>query len=203
MRLSVLALAASALLLVAPAARSATAAPAAAPVTMPSLVKSFMIPAKGLGTVGDWAALDKIKAVTWAPGPTMQDKPTPDGSYFVRLGRGMIGGRPLDVLATGARSGVFYVYIRDPGATANADATAAEFKQAGYGVTLARCPVNPQAANAKRWFKLTAPGKAPAFLSVGQLVSGVAGYTLFLADDKLAPLTPKEAPVYTDNCAGR
>jgi hypothetical protein len=199
MRLSVFALAASAIIV---AASPAWSAPDAA-ATLPSLIKPLLVPAKGLGTVGDWAALDKIKVVTWAPGPTMQDKPSPDGNYFIRPGRGMIGGRPLDVLATGARSGVFSVYIRDPGATANPDATAAEFKQAGYAVSLARCPINPQAANAKRWLKLTAPGKAPAFLSVGPLVSGGAGYTLFLADEQLAPLTPKEAANYTDNCAGR
>ncbi len=133
----------------------------------------------------------------------MQDKPSPDGNYFTRPGRGMASGRPLDVLATGARSGVFSVYIRDPRATSNADGTAAEFRQAGYAVSLARCPINPQAATAKRWLKVTAPGKAPAFLSVGPLVSGGAGYTLFLADEQLSPLTGRDATLYTDNCAGR
>jgi len=202
MRLPLFALAATALMLAAPGAWSATA-PAASPATLPSLITPLLVPAKGLGTVGDWAALDKVKAVTWGPGPTMQDKPSPDGNYFIRPGRGMIDGRPLDVLATGARSGVFSVYIRDPGTTASADATSADFKKAGYAVSLARCPVNPQAAGAKRWLKVTAPGKAPAFLQVGPLASGGAGYVLYLADEQLAPLTGKDAGLYTDNCVAR
>jgi hypothetical protein len=168
------------------------------PPTLVSLIKPFLI-AKDQ-SVGDWTKLDANKAVTWGPGPSMQDKPSPDGNFFVRPGRGQIDGRALDVLATGARSGVFSVYIRDPGAMADAAATAGAFKQAGYTVSLARCPINPQLAAARRWLKLTAPGKKPAFLAVGPLNSGGAGYTLYLADDTLAALTPKEQAVYTDSC---
>ena len=199
MRLSLFPAAGLAIALIASSGWAAAAPDAAA--ALPSLIKPFLVPAKGLGTVGDWSTLEANKAVTWAPGPSMQDKPSPDGNYFVRAGRGQAGGRPLDVLATGARSGVFSVYIRDPGATANAASTASEFRQAGYVVSLARCPINPQAATAKRWLKLTAPGKHPAFLSVGPLASGGAGYTLFLADEQLPPLTAKDAGVYTDSCA--
>jgi hypothetical protein len=199
MRWSLFPAAALTLVLVTTACPAAAAPDAAA--TLPSLIRPFLVPAKGLGTVGDWSTLEANRAVTWGPGPTMQDRPSPDGNYFVRPGRGQAGGRPLDVLATGARSGVFSVYIRDPGATANAAATASAFRQVGYGVSLARCPINPQAATAKRWLKLTAPGKRTAFLSVGPLASGGAGYTLFLADEQLAPLTAKEAGVYTDSCA--
>ena len=182
------------------ASEPSRAAPEPSPA-LPSLVKPFLLPAKGLGTVGDWAALDANKAATWGQGPTMQAKPSPDGNYFVRPGRGQTDGRPLDVLATGARSGVFSVYIRDPGGAADAGATAAAFRKAGYSVTVARCPIDPAApATARRWLRLTAPGKRPAFLSAGPLASGGAGYILFLADDELPALTPKEAGMYTDSC---
>jgi hypothetical protein len=169
--------------------------------SLPELVKPLMLPA-GDDTIGAWSDLDRDRAVKWGAGPTMLDKPSPDGNYFARPGQAKVAGRPVMVVASGARSGVMSIYIRDPTPPASGEAAAASFRQAGYGVTPARCPIDPRGAAPKRWYRLTAAGKRPAFLFVGPVNSGGQGYVLYLGDE-LPPMTQADAAAYGDNCSGK
>ena len=147
---------------------------------------------------GAWDDLEKVPAVRWAAGPTMLDKPSPDGNYFARPGQATVGGRSLGIVASGARSMVFSIYLRDPAPPMEPDALVAGFRQAGFEVSPARCPINPGGAASRRWYRLTMPRKKPAFLYAGPLRSGGSGYTLYLND--LPPLAPAEVALYTEKC---
>jgi hypothetical protein len=197
---------AAALLAVAPEAAAQGAAPqsAAAPPAgaLPGLIRPLMLSAASGETVGDWQGLEKDRTVTWGAGPVMLPRPSPDGNYFARPGQATVAGRKLLVVASGARAGVMSVYIGDPAPPAGGDAAAAAFRQAGFGVAPARCPVDPRGAAPKRWYRLTAAGKRPAFLAVTPLKSGGEGYTLYLADE-LPPMSQAEATAYSDGCAGK
>jgi len=148
---------------------------------------------------GAWEDLEKVPAVRWAAGPpTMLDKPSPDGNFFARPGQATVGGRSLGIVASGARSMVFSIYLRDSAPPMEPEALIAGFRQAGFVVTPARCPISPGGTAPRRWYRLSMARKKPAILYAGPLRSGGSGYTLYLND--LPPLTPSEAALYTDKC---
>jgi hypothetical protein len=183
-----------AVLLLGPRAMSAPAP--ASPASVAEFLKGLLIPPSQDG--GAWEGLAKTPAVRWAgDGPTMTDKPSPDGNYFVRTGMGGAAGRPLQVLATGARSMIFSYYIRDA-APPDQEALGADLRQAGFTVTTARCPRDPRAVSSRRWYRLALPKRKPAFLYAGPTQSGGSGYTLYLVD--LPQPTPAEAAAFTDKC---
>jgi hypothetical protein len=166
-------------------------------------VKPLLMPSGSEGTFGDWRDLEAVRGVQWAPlPPAMLDKPSPDGNYFARPGRGTIGGKPMVVVASGARTLVMSVYFNNPSPQPDADAMVAGFRAAGYIVALARCPA-PGARDARRrWYRIALAGKRPAWLAVGPLASDNRGegYTVLL-DAKLPLMTPQEAGRYTEQCA--
>src|ERR1700712_3080731 len=82
--LALLATAASAVIALPVSAQTPTA-------NLPELVKPLMLPA-GDNSIGDWGALDRDRAVKWGAGPTMLDKPSPDGNYFARPGQATVAG---------------------------------------------------------------------------------------------------------------
>jgi len=148
---------------------------------------------------GAWDDLEADRAIRWGAGPIMLNKPSPDGNFFARPGQATLAGRPVALVASGARSMVFSYYVRDPLPPTNPDALVAGLRQAGFAVTPARCPIDPRSAAPRRWYRLALAKKKPAFLYAGPLQSGGAGYTLFLGD--LPSMTQGEATLYTDNCA--
>jgi hypothetical protein len=181
------------------ATQAAAADPSA--VALAELVKPLLLaPARDFMPPG-WNDIEADRAIRWAQGPVMTDKPAPDGSFFARPGQAMFAGRPMMVVATGARSMVFNYYFRNPGAPIAPDDIVDGFRQAGFTVAPARCASNPAQAAPKRWYRLAHPQKRPAFLYVGPLASGGQGYTLFL--DQIPPMTQAEAMAYTDACQAR
>jgi hypothetical protein len=175
---------------------ASSAAGAPPPASLAAFLKAFLILPADDG--GAWESLDKAPTVRWtSDGPTMTDKPSPDGNYFVRIGQGSVAGRPLQVLATGARSMVFSYYIRDA-APADPEALAADLRQAGFTVTPARCPRDPRAVSPRRWYRLALAKRKPAVLYAGPTQSGGSGYTLYLSDPPA--MTPAEQAAYTDKC---
>lgn len=148
---------------------------------------------------GAWEDLSNNRAVRWGAGPTMFDKPSPDGNYFARPGQTALAGHPVTVVASGARSMVFSYYLSDPAPPRAPEALVTALREAGFAVTSARCPADPRGAAPRRWYRLTLARKKVAFLYAGPLKSGGAGYTLYLND--LPSMTQSEAALYTDNCA--
>lgn len=175
---------------------TAMGAPATPPASLAEFLKTLLIPQTDDG--GAWDSLGKMAAVRWTgEGPTMTDKPSPDGNYFARIGQGGVAGRTLQVAATGARSMVFSYYIRDA-APLDQDALAADLRNAGFNVTTARCPRDSRAVSPRRWYRVALARRKPAVLYAVPTQSGGSGYTLYLSD--LPPMTPTEAAAYTDKC---
>lgn len=180
---------------------SALAADPAA-VALVELVRPLLQPASPYNSPPDWSQLDTVKAIRWGAGPVDSDKPSPDGNYFARPGQATLAGRPVQVVATGARTMVMSYYFRNPAGPIPPDEIVAGFKAGGFAVAPARCAINPAQAAPRRWYRISHPKKRAAFFYVGPLASGGQGYTLFTGDE-LPAMTPAEAAVYTDRCAGR
>jgi hypothetical protein len=162
------------------------------------LIKPLLILPADSG--GAWEDLEKHPAIRWGAGPVVSSRASPDGNFFARPGQASVSGRTLTVVATGARSMVFSVYLRDPAPPADLDALPEGLRQAGFTVAPARCPLDPRGAAPRRWYRLVLARKKPAFLMAGPLASGGSGYTLYLGD--LPPMSQAEAGLYTDNCGG-
>ena len=100
---------------------AASAAPAdPGTAALAALIRPMLAPAGDDNPIGAWEALEANRAVRWGAGPIMTDKPSPDGNYFARPGQANLAGRSVFVAATGARAGVFSVYIRDTAASVGA-----------------------------------------------------------------------------------
>lgn len=105
-------------------------------------------------TLVDWRTIEGVRAVRWAPlPPTMLQNCLPDGGCFSRAGNAVIGGRPTTVLATGARTMVGNVYLRNNGPAYGEAAIVEGLRRAGWQPQLARCPVraNNPVHNSKWW----------------------------------------------------
>ena len=186
----------AAALLFACGAASAAADPSA--TALAELIKPLLILPADSG--GDWEGLESHPAIRWGGGPVMSSRASPDGNFFARPGQASVAGRTLTVVASGARSMVFSIYLRDPMPPMAPEALVAGFRQAGFTVAPARCPLDHRSAAPRRWYRLGLAKKKPAFLMAGPLQSGGSGYTLYLAD--LPPMTQSEAALYTDDCGG-
>ena len=179
----------------------AVAAPDPAAAGLVDLVKPLMQPASPYNSPPDWSQLDTIRTIRWRPLPPVEsERPSPDGNYFVRPGQAVLAGRPIMVVASGARTMVMSYYFQNAGPPMAPDDIAAAFRQAGFAVTAARCPINPAQPSPRRWYRLTGAQKRASYFYVGPLASGGQGYTLFTGDD-LPPMTQAEASLYTDRCA--
>jgi hypothetical protein len=163
-------------------------------------IKPLLQPASPYPVSAAWEGLEANRTVRWAAGPVMLERPSPDGNYFARPGRATLAGRPLGVVASGARTMVFSYYLRDTAPPAPADAVVSGFGQAGYKITPVRCARRPGAPAPKQWYRIGLPRKNPAFLYVGPLQSGGGGYVVYLGE--LPAMTQAEAAVYADNCSG-
>jgi hypothetical protein len=166
-------------------------------------IVAMMMPAGTESSFADWHDLEAVEDIRWeALPPNMLDDGLPDGSYFTRRGLANLDGRPVGVVATGARTMVMNVYFRNVGAP-QGDAIAFEaLKHMGYTAELVRCPVKGAVA-ADRWWRISGPGKRPAVLQTQTSCNGkpCEGYALLL-DGTLPSLLPQQRGQYTDRCAG-
>lgn len=171
----------------------------AQPPGLPALVRSLLVGPQDAGQ--GWDDLDRIKGTAWGAGPVALSHPTPDGNELARPGAAVIEGRKVELAASGARAGVFSIYVRDAAPPRDLDAIADDFRRQGFTVARARCRIAPAAGPELRgWLKLSVPGRHTAYLQAGPLASGLQGYTLFLND--LPPMTQAEAQRFTDSCGG-
>jgi hypothetical protein len=161
-------------------------------------IKAFYSPS----FTADWSALDALPGIQWAPlPPTMLKNCLPDGGCFSRLGKAVIGGRNLLAVASGARTIVGHLYLRNATAPFGEAATLAALGGAGLTAELARCPV-PGTPGGTNWYRVKGAGVSPGILSVQTSCNGrpCEGFALSPGEE-LPALQPAQLKLYSEQCA--
>jgi hypothetical protein len=152
-------------------------------------------------TSNDWSAVERIPASRWvALPPKSLQNCLPDGACFALQGTLALGGRSLVLIATGARSFVTHIYIRNTGAAFGEAGVLAALQKAGIKTELARCPV-PGTAGDTNWYRLKAASAEPGFLSVQSSCGGkpCEGFSISFGTD-LPALQPNQLRRYSEAC---
>jgi hypothetical protein len=150
----------------------------------------------------DWDGVDRLPGIKWAPLPATELRSClPNGDCYARQGTGVLGGRSAVVVATGARTIVMTILIRNLGAPLGEAAVSASLEAAGLAPTLARCPTRTGVGGTS-WYRLAGVGVAPGFLSVQPPGPGRPneGYVI-TAGSQLPALQPNQLAHYTEQCA--
>ncbi len=152
-------------------------------------------------TSTDWDGLEKLPGFRWAPlPPTALKNCLANGDCFARQGAAVIGGRQLQVLATGARTIVGTLLLRSQGAPFGDAAIIAALSKAGVATSIARCPVNPASA-ATSWYRVTGGELSSGFVAL-QPASAARpneGVT-FIRGETLPVLPPAQLAMYSEQC---
>jgi hypothetical protein len=152
--------------------------------------------------IPEWSGIEKLTAIQWAPlPPTMLQKCLPDGGCFTRTGKAVVGGRNIIVVATGARTMVSHLYLRNTAAPFGETPVLAALKAAGLTAELARCPVQ-SAGGGTNWYRLNGPTSNPGVLSVQTSCNGrpCEGFVLTVGTD-LPQLQPAQLKLYSEQCS--
>lgn len=169
-----------------------------AEVELAKLIAAFYAQPEG----ADWSSVEALAGVRWAPLPPNElPNCLPDAGCYARPGGTAIAGRNLAVMATGARTFVTNLFVRNQGAPIGEAATIGALEAAGFSTQLARCP----AANSRggtNWYRLQRSGANTGFVAVQTLCNGRAceGYTLSRGEG-LPQLQPNQLALYTESCA--
>ncbi len=152
-----------------------------------------------MGHPPGWEEVDALPKTKWSPlPPTSLQNCLPDGNCYTRQGSASIGGRTVTIMATGARTMVVTLYLRNAAAPLGQPAVVAALKQAGLGAELARCPVRGSAGSTN-WYRLT--GTTPGYLAF-QTVRGQRpseGLVITTGAD-LPRLQPNQLALYSLQC---
>ena len=178
------------------ALQGAPAAPAPA-ADLAGLTRSFL---DSLASV-DWGDLEKLPGTKWgALPPTELTTCLPDGGCYTRAGTVMLGGRGLNVAATGARTIVSALLIRNAGPAIGATQVLEALAAASITATLSRCPV-AGGAGGTSWYRLTGANLGPGFLAIQTRCAGreCEGFTLSRGE-KLPGITTAQAAMYSESC---
>jgi hypothetical protein len=111
----------------------------------------------------------------------------------------MFGGRSVTVIATGARTMVLNIYVRNTGTAFGEAVVVAALTRADPATELVRCPVKG-GRGTTRWYKVKG-AKSPGFLSI-QTVTGARpseGFVLSYGTD-LPALQPNQLAMYSLQC---
>lgn len=177
---------------------STAQAPAAGERQVANLVRSWL----AVGQPAGWDALDQLPGVRWAalPPASLQNC-LPDGGCFARQGAATIAGRNLALVASGARTMVLNLYIRNTTTPFGEPAVLAALGQAGFTTELARCPVRG-GTGSTHWYRLRGPGMAPATLAVQmtRAATPTEGFVL-TSGEELPALQPNQLALYSESCA--
>jgi hypothetical protein len=152
--------------------------------------------------VTDWQGVEKLPGVKWAALPPVELRTClPDGGCYTRQGALSIGGRNLMVVATGARSIVTHLFVRNPNAPLGEAAVLAALKNAGLVTELARCPLKT-GAGGTTWHSVKGEKIESSHLSVQTSCNGRAceGFVLSRSD-KLPTLQPAWLALYSEKCS--
>jgi hypothetical protein len=154
----------------------------------------------GFGT--DWEELEKLPGIRWAPLPATSLKNClPDGGCYTRQGIATLGGRSVNVIATGARTMALQLYFRNPSAPIGEAAVLETLKQAALSPELARCPVR-SGAGGTNWYRVKGDSVTSGFLSIQTSCNGrpCEGFVLYRSE-RLPPLQPNQLELYSEQCA--
>jgi len=154
-----------------------------------------------LGQPADWGSLDRLGGVRWAalPPASLQNC-LPDGGCFARQGVAVMAGRNLALVASGARTMVMNLYVRNTGTPIGGAAVIGALGRVGLAAELARCPV-PGGTGSTSWYRLRGEGMAPATLAV-QVTRGATPTEGFViaSGEELPPLQPAQLALYSERC---
>lgn len=163
-----------------------------------AIVRTFLD--KGGST--DWDGLETLPNSKWAPlPPKMLQNCLPDGGCFARQGTAVAGGRNLAVVASGARTIVSYLYLRNGSAPFGEAQVLEALKGAGFTSTLARCPLKA-GTGGTNWYRLKSQATNPGVLSIQSACGGkpCEGFVLSQSEE-LPPLQPNQVSLYSEQCA--
>lgn len=163
-----------------------------------AIVKAFLT----LGAPPSWEVIEQLPAIKWAPLPATSLKNClPDGGCYARQGAATIGGRSVTVVATGARTMVMNIYLRNSGAPFGEAALVAALTEASLAPTLARCPAKAGAGSIN-WYKLAGSKLSPGYLSVQGPATGrpTEGFVLGHGAE-LPRLQPNQLALYSEQCS--
>ena len=150
---------------------------------------------------GEWSALEGLPDITWAPlPPTDLVNCLPDGGCYTRQGTANLEGRDLTIVATGARTIVNNLYMRNAGAPIGETAVLAALGRGGVAANLARCPVR-DGAGGTNWYRIKS-GDAAGVLAI-QATRGARpseGFVVSPGED-LPRLQPNQLALYSEECA--
>jgi len=162
-----------------------------------TLVKNYL----GQDLPMDWSGLEGLPGTRWAAlPPTVLKNCLPDGGCFTRQGTATLGGRAVTLVATGARTMVLNVYLRNVAAPIGEATVVTALKQADPGAELVRCPVKG-GQGTTNWYRLKG-AKSAGFLSI-QTVRGAKpseGFVLSYGNE-LPALQPNQLAMYSLQCA--
>lgn len=156
----------------------------------------------GKDFVTDWHGVEKLPGVKWATLPPVELKTClPDGGCYTRQGAVSIGGRNLMIVATGARTIVTHLFVRNPNLPLGEAAVLGALKSAGLVTGLARCPLKA-GTGGTNWYSVQGEKIESSHLSVQTSCNGRAceGFVL-TRSDRLPPLLPAQLALYSDTCA--
>ena len=151
----------------------------------------------------EWTALETLPGVQWAPLPAAELKNClPDGGCFARQGKASIGGRGLVAVASGARTIVANVYLRNATAPFGEAALLAALGELGMTAELARCPM-PGTPGGTNWYRLKGADANTGVLSVQTNCGGkpCEGFAMSLGEE-LPALQPAQLKMYSEQCSG-
>ncbi len=149
-----------------------------------------------------WTAIEALPGIRWAAlPPTSLTNCAPDGGCFARQGAANIAGRPIAVIATGARTMVFNLYLRNGGTPFGEEALLMALTQAGVTTTLVRCPVRGSAGSTNT-YRLGGAGVHASHLSIQAANARRTGEGFVLtAGADLPKLQPNQLALYSEQCA--
>ncbi|MDZ4674248.1 MAG: hypothetical protein SGI84_07330 [Gemmatimonadota bacterium] len=176
---------------------AAAQTPPPADAQLAGLVKSWL----AIGQPADWGSLDRLAGIRWAAlPPTSLQNCLPDGGCYARQGAATIAGRSLAFVASGARTMVMNLYIRNTATPIGEAAVVAALGKSGFSTALARCPMRG-GTGSTNWYRLSGTGTAPAFLAV-QMTRGATpteGFVLTTGNE-LPTLQPNQLALYSTDC---
>lgn len=153
--------------------------------------------------MADWRSIEGVRQIRWAPlPPTMLQNCLADGGCFTRSGAATIGGRPVTILATGARTMTGNVYIKNTGTHYGETPMVDALRRAGLAPELARCPIRAgDATHNSKWWRLKRGGQTVAHVSLtyacgAQRCEGIGVH----GGPELPSLDPAELSRYSENC---
>lgn len=161
-----------------------------------ALITSFL--ARNANT--EWAALDRLRGSQFGPpNPTELRTCLPDGSCYTRPGSLRLAGKTVNVAATGARSIVTTLLVRNPAPFMGEAKVLDALNAASITTTLARCPAG-SGAGSTNWYRLAGETVA-GFLAIQTTCAGAAceGFTLSRGD-RLPNLSTAQAALYSESC---